>query len=170
MTVSISVQTLRIRRPPVSFKSSSDMFHDGHFSLWNAIFHLDHQPNTRTDGEVDPDPVVVAWEQQNTSGIVSFTTLDFFYDAYLFFLLPVVYVSEYKTGGKVTPPRLHFHMYNTINKDVIKCWVDKLSRKSSQHNDTTLKMKRYCGLLTCNLPQLPLDGSHSHVTSTVSTE
>lgn len=80
------------------------MFHDGHFSLWNAIFHLDHQPNTRTDGEVDPDPVVVAWEQQNTSGIVSFTTLDFFYDAYLFFLLPVVYVSEYKTAGKVTPP------------------------------------------------------------------
>lgn len=57
------------------------MFHDGLFSLWNAIFHLDHQPNTRTDGEVDPDPVVVAWEQK-TSGIV---TSDLLYDANFFF-------------------------------------------------------------------------------------
>lgn len=82
LTLSISAQTLRIRRPPVSFKGRSDMFHDGHFSLCNAVFHLDHQPNTGTDSEVDPDPVVVAWEQQNTSGNVNFTTLDFMMQIY----------------------------------------------------------------------------------------
>lgn len=59
LLISVSLQALSVKRPPISFKSSLDVVQNCHFSVLNTTAHLDHQPNPCIDGKVAPDPVMV---------------------------------------------------------------------------------------------------------------